>query len=179
MYDEMSLETINKLNLMELHRYYAATFPSIVAVFDLLATLPAASAEVERRFSQMKLVKTDHRSTLTEKHLNDLMAVKMLSPEIGNFDPTRAIEMWNRDGKRCKRPNQKDRTRKKPATAVVEVHAAQPDVVTAEPQEERPGAEAAAAEDSDIDSGEDDSDSEIGSDLAEEDIDRLTNTLWK
>ncbi|KAJ8333772.1 hypothetical protein SKAU_G00410910 [Synaphobranchus kaupii] len=82
--------------------------------------------------------------------------------------------MWNRDGKRCKRPNQKDRTRKKPATAV---HAAQPDVVTAEPQEERPGAEAAAAEDSDIDSGEDDSDSEIDSDLAEEDIDGLTNTL--
>ncbi|KAJ8399629.1 hypothetical protein AAFF_G00410400 [Aldrovandia affinis] len=105
----------------------------------------------------MKLVKTDHRSTLREAHLNYLMAVKMMSPEIGSFDPTRAIEMWNRDGKHCKRPHQKDRTRKKPATAVVEVHAAQPEVVTVEPQEERPGAEAAAAEYSDIDSGEDDS----------------------
>ncbi|KAJ8402493.1 hypothetical protein AAFF_G00365760 [Aldrovandia affinis] len=48
MYDEMPVETINKLNLVELDRYYAATFPSIVAVFDLIATLPAASAEVER-----------------------------------------------------------------------------------------------------------------------------------
>ncbi|KAJ8391402.1 hypothetical protein AAFF_G00090320 [Aldrovandia affinis] len=104
------------------------------------------------------ITKYKTRSTLTEAHLNDLMAVKMMSPEIGNFDPTRAIEMWNRDEKYCKRPHQKDRTRKKPATAVVEVHAAQPEVVTVEPQEEKPGNEAAAAEDSDIDSRKDDSD---------------------
>ena len=60
-----------------------------------MLTLPASSAEVERGFSQLKILKSYIRSTLSEERLNDLLAVKLLSADIQNFDPLPAIELWS------------------------------------------------------------------------------------
>ncbi len=99
-FDFRPLDDIRNLNLKTLMEGYAKQYPSILHLFTLLATLPAASAEVERGFSTMKQTKTDLRSTLTEAHLNELMGVKMWSPDITSFDPAPAIHAWNRDGLR-------------------------------------------------------------------------------
>ena len=48
--------------------------------------------------------------------LNDLMTVKLLSPEVGSFDPVPAILKWNSDGKAKRKPGYK--RKKKEATHV-------------------------------------------------------------
>ena len=80
-----------------------------------MLTLPASSAEVERGFSQLKILKSDIRSTLSEERLNDLLAVKLLSADIQNFDPLPAIELWSTS---CVRTSQRESS-----TAVVNVAA--------------------------------------------------------
>ena len=46
---------------------------------DLILTLLATSTEVERGFSQMKLIKTN------TENLNNLMTIKMLTASIDEF----------------------------------------------------------------------------------------------
>ena len=70
-------------------------------------TLPASSAECERGFSAMKLVKTDSRNKLTTSALTDVLRINLLSPPIGEFDPTKAIHKWNSLAFRSRRPGQK------------------------------------------------------------------------
>ena len=52
---------------------------------DLILTLLAISSEVERGFSQMKLIKTNNRLTLSAENLNNLMKIKMLAASIDEF----------------------------------------------------------------------------------------------
>ena len=42
----------------------------------------------------MKIVKTDWRSRLTEDSLSDLMLIKLDSPDVQEFDPQPAIDVW-------------------------------------------------------------------------------------
>ena len=89
---------------------YNPEHDNVLALIDLMLTLPASSAEVERGFSQMKLLKSDVRSRLTQERLNDLMTIKMLSPGIKDFTPTEAINAWNTSGTRPRRPLLRDRS---------------------------------------------------------------------
>ena len=95
-----------------MNQMYGKGHENILSVIDLMLTLPASSAEVERGFSQLKLLKTDMRSTLKECHLNDLMTIKLLSAPINEFDPTEAIELWNKGGVYLKRPMREDKGHK-------------------------------------------------------------------
>ena len=58
-------------------------------------SLPASSAECERGFSAMKLIKTDVRNRLTVNVLTDVLRIKLMSPSISDFEPTDAIHAWN------------------------------------------------------------------------------------
>ena len=89
----------------KVNRQYGRGHTNILSVIDLLLTLPASSAEVERGFSQLKLLKTDMRSKLKESHINDLMSIKLLSVPITEFDPSEAIQLWNTSGTRPRRPH--------------------------------------------------------------------------
>ena len=42
----------------------------------------------------MKIVKTDWRSRLTDDSLSDLMLIKLDSPDVQEFDPQPAIDVW-------------------------------------------------------------------------------------
>ena len=89
-----------------------------------MLTLPASSAEVERGFSQLKILKSDIRSTLSEECLNDLLGAKLLSADIQNFDPLPAIELWSTSSVRTRSPLLKDRaSQRESSTAVVNVAA--------------------------------------------------------
>ena len=113
---------IPKLTWSVINRKYSENHQNILAVINLVQTLPASSAEVERGFSQLKILKSDIRSTLSEERLNDLLAVKLLSADIQNFDPMPAIELWNTSSVRTRRPLLMDRTSsRESSTAVVAV----------------------------------------------------------
>ena len=96
----MSHKDINELNVSKMYQMFGhkTQYQNIMSVFELLLTLPASSAEVERGFSRLKFVKNDRRSLLSESHLNDLMMITLETPEIGLYDPMPAINAWNTAG---------------------------------------------------------------------------------
>ena len=55
----------------------ATSFPNIHVLLRLALTLPIMSCECERSFSQLKLVKTAHRSTTTATRLSGLALMKI------------------------------------------------------------------------------------------------------
>jgi hypothetical protein len=52
-------------------------FPNIHILLQLALTLPITSCESERSFSQLKLIKTDKRSTMSENRLSGLALMKV------------------------------------------------------------------------------------------------------
>lgn len=67
---------------------------NVLGLMDLLHSLPPTSVQNETSFNQMKLIKTDRRHRLSQKHLNDLMMIRLQSPSIMDYDPTTAINKW-------------------------------------------------------------------------------------
>ena len=82
----------------------ADDFFNFISLIDFLGTF-ISSAEAERGFSQLKVTKTDKRSQLQQRPLQDQLLAKLEGPAIANFDPVPTIESWSRSGKRAKRPS--------------------------------------------------------------------------
>ncbi|KAG1663896.1 hypothetical protein GQR58_020148 [Nymphon striatum] len=61
------------------------------------------SAECERVFSNMKLVKSDWRSVLKSKNLSDQLMVILATNDIDQYDPLPAIRLWNSAGSKPRR----------------------------------------------------------------------------
>ena len=86
---EKTLPTVNR---MLRHRC-----PDVLDLFDALLTIPATTADCKRVFSVMNQVKSDWHSRLKGETLSDL-------PDIKDFDPTKAIDIWHADSLRSHRP---------------------------------------------------------------------------
>lgn len=71
---------------------------------ELLFSLPFTNANVERAFSTMKVIKTDHRSSLNTSTLDDLMEINVEGPPAEDFSADHAVSLWWED-----RPNQAPR----------------------------------------------------------------------
>ena len=54
-----------------------ASYPLVARLAAIAATVPVSTAEVERVFSQLKLIKTDHRCSLKAETLDKLLNVKL------------------------------------------------------------------------------------------------------
>ena len=78
----------------------STAFSNILAVIDMVLTISPTSAEVERGFTQLKLIKNDRRNRLSGEHLSTLMTIKLLSKPVEDYDPMPAIELWNLSGQR-------------------------------------------------------------------------------
>ena len=61
----------------------------------MVLSMPASTAECERGFSRIKILKTENRNRLTANSMTDLLTVQLLSRDIVTFDPTPAIHHWN------------------------------------------------------------------------------------
>jgi hypothetical protein len=96
---------IAQLTWPEVFQALHDTCPNVLAVMNLILTLPSHSADCERGFSCMKKLKTDWRSSLQECPLNDLLRVMLLCPPLSSFNPLPAINLWNSSGKASRRPN--------------------------------------------------------------------------
>jgi hypothetical protein len=67
---------------------------NILSLLDMIHSLPPTSVLNESGFNQMKLIKTDRRHSLSGRHLNDLMLIRLQSPSVAKFDPSPAIDRW-------------------------------------------------------------------------------------
>ena len=52
-------------------------YPLVCTLFSIATTLPLSTAEVERVFSQVKLIKTSRRNSIKTKTLNHLLNIKL------------------------------------------------------------------------------------------------------
>jgi len=83
---------------------YEEGHQNVLAVIDLVLTLPASSAVNECGFSQMKLTKTSVRSRMSNATLNHSMVIQMATTDVKQFDPDPAINKWFNGAKRPRRP---------------------------------------------------------------------------
>lgn len=88
---------LEKITWPAVNRMLGHECPDILQLFDLILAIPSSSADCERGFSVMKLVKTDWRARLKAETLCDLLTVQLNSPDIMHFDPTNAIKIWHAD----------------------------------------------------------------------------------
>ena len=76
--------------------------PNLVKVVKVLLSLPFSNAAVERVFSQLKLIKTDHRSCLKQESLLALLSTKMMLLKFNNLasvklEPSKDILRLHKD----------------------------------------------------------------------------------
>lgn len=55
----------------------SALYPNIIHLMSIAAVLPLSTAEVDGVFSQVKLVKCDHRNPMKQVTLNNILHVKL------------------------------------------------------------------------------------------------------
>lgn len=97
-------QSLEKISWFHVNRSHQDSCPDLLALVDLVLSLPASTAECERGFSTMKQVKTDCRSNLKSDTLSDLLMVQLSSPEIREYDPSKAVMLWHQDSVRSRRP---------------------------------------------------------------------------
>lgn len=93
---QLTWEAIN-IQYKEGHRHF-------LALVDIILSLPTSSADAERGFSEMKMVKTDWRCRLRTEVLNDLMHIKFNTQDVAQFNPLPSIHLWNSSAVRQRRP---------------------------------------------------------------------------
>lgn len=81
--------------------------PNVLALVDLVLSIPAASTDAERGFNHMKLIKNDWRSRLKDSNLTNLMHILLNSDLVESFNPTSAVHLWNSSSSRARRITKK------------------------------------------------------------------------
>ena len=99
------LQYIKCVTWQELHRKFSTEAPNVFILIDLVLSLPVSTAECEREFNTMKQIKNNWRSSLASDTINDLMTILLCSPDISNYNPNEAIQLWLASGLRQRRPN--------------------------------------------------------------------------
>lgn len=80
---------------------------NILALVKIALVVPVSTAEAERGFSIMGMVKTDFRSRLNTSTLSDLMLLKLSGQDVSTFDPLPAITLWCNSAKKKRRATHK------------------------------------------------------------------------
>lgn len=75
------------------------TFIHIATLIELLFAISPSTAECERSFSSMNLIKTPSRSSMSQANLLNQMRVVMSGPSLDEFDPTDSVGYWLGSGK--------------------------------------------------------------------------------
>ena len=78
-----------------------------LGLIELLYSLPASNAKLERIFSQLKTIKTDKRSLLNNEQLDDLLSLNADAIPLETFDANPSIDLWWQDKRQ--RLNQRHR----------------------------------------------------------------------
>lgn len=71
---------------------------NILPLVNIMVTLSPSTAECERQFSAMNIIKTCLRTNLKQETLEALMRVKSDGPDLSQYNPTAAIHLWMSSG---------------------------------------------------------------------------------
>ena len=100
----------------------ASKWQNILRVVELLFCLPLTNGRLERLFSQLKLIKSDRRSSLGENRLDQLLRITVDAPPLSKWDASGAVQLWWED--KTRRPQTKgtqkvtqNRTKSGPSTS--------------------------------------------------------------
>ena len=77
--------------------FYAPTaseWSNVLILVQLLFSLPASNGKLEHIFSQMNVIKTNKRSLLCNKSLDDLLLLSIEGPPLKDFCPDTVIDLW-------------------------------------------------------------------------------------
>ncbi|XP_069103071.1 sodium/potassium/calcium exchanger 1-like [Argopecten irradians] len=110
-----NLKTLNWRDVEDLQ-----DFPHMALVIELLHCLPPTSVSCETTFSQMKLIKTSRRISMSNDTLNDLLLVKLQSPSIAEFNPKDSIDDWLLSSVMPRRPHYNRTTRKRQKQTLID-----------------------------------------------------------
>ena len=92
----------------------SSEWSNALTLVELLLSLPASNGKLERVFSQLNVVKTNKRTSLTNESLDDLLLLTSDSIPLKNFCPDDAIDLWWKD--KVRRPHQRSRKQYKKRT---------------------------------------------------------------
>ena len=79
---------------------YGPELPLISSILQSLLGIVMTTADCEREFSVLKLVKTPLRNALGERHLNHAMMVAIDGPDQRSFDFSAAVKLFKASKKR-------------------------------------------------------------------------------
>ena len=74
--------------------------------------MPFSNGHIEKTFSALKLIKTDHQTSLNTSTLSDLLDITVEGPDLKDFLAKHAVDLWWNDTT-SRRPNQSTRKRYK------------------------------------------------------------------
>ena len=75
-------------------RCHRKQFPNLASLIEILLLLPVSNAKVERGFSSMHSIKTEWRSRLGERTLDNLMRISIDGPAVSDFSSDIAVERF-------------------------------------------------------------------------------------
>ncbi len=73
---------------------------SVKALLNTVNTIPVSTAECERGFSKMNIICSPLRSTVTVKHISQLMFVSLVGPPLNLWQPLPYVKAWLQKGRR-------------------------------------------------------------------------------
>ena len=73
---------------------WAVIYPNMSTLAKVCRVVPIQTADVERTFSQLKLIKTRVRNRMNEKTLDSLLRIAIEGPPISEFPVTEAVKLW-------------------------------------------------------------------------------------
>ena len=89
------------------HAPSAAEWANVLTLAELFFSLPASNGKLERLFSQVNVIKSEKRTSLTNAALDDLLMVSTMDTSLKDFNADKAIDLWWED--KTHRPSQKKR----------------------------------------------------------------------
>ena len=76
------------------HSSWTTIYPNMSVLAKICRVVPIHIADVERTFSQLKLIKTRVGNRMNEKTLDSLLRIAIEDPSIGEFPLTEAVKLW-------------------------------------------------------------------------------------
>lgn len=86
---------------------HKVNFANVGHLIEILLTLPISTAGVERGFSTMKRIKSDHRASLGIETLDTLMRISIDGPGYHGFDAQAAMLTWKTERGVARKPHYK------------------------------------------------------------------------
>ena len=75
----------------------AKIWENILTLVELTFTIHLSNGHVERCFSQLKLTKTNRRTSLGEDCLDHILRIRIEGPPLESWDATTAVRLWQKE----------------------------------------------------------------------------------